>query len=70
MEMQKQSHQSLQLAQEFTSQFQVGRSQQLNLANFSANGKGVKQNDREGDTSWAISLFPVTRALLQEKFWT
>lgn len=51
MEMQKQSHQSLQLVQEFTSQSQAGRRQQLNLANFSANGKGIKQNHREGDTS-------------------
>lgn len=47
MEMQKQSHQSLQLVQKFSSQSQVGNSQQLNLAAFSANGKGIVQNRRE-----------------------
>lgn len=46
MEMQKQSHQSLQLVQKFISQSQVGKSQELNLADFSANGKGIKQNHR------------------------
>lgn len=46
MEMQKQSHQSLQLVQKFSSQSQAGSSQQLNLAAFSANGKGIVQNRR------------------------
>lgn len=46
MEMQKQSHQSLQLVPKFISQSQAGRRQQLNLAAFSANGKGIKPNHR------------------------
>lgn len=46
MEMQKQSHQSLQPVQKFISQSQIGRSQQLNLAAFAANGKGTEQNHR------------------------
>lgn len=46
MEMREQSHQSLRLVQRFIGQPQVGRSQQLDQATVSANGKDVVQNGR------------------------